>query len=375
MSSPISNRSLVHLCLVGDKKLEDDLLRWSAEAFPGALVMQFWGMDTALPFGRFDVFIASLTTSTWSRARHVSPLGPAPLRSDAWPYGFPWLNEEQRNLAEHANLQFRHAVGALKEAAQIFPAAKLFFLFPEDLGSAPGGRPASPWQLAPLRRMATELGLLRSAVFQCEFGACDWASPLGILSCPPLRGSRVRQGWPLFLGDANFKYIGPLPRVCSCPNPHRPHHKEGGDDLRRTDGSILSKNFALWLLAKTLHLEPETAGLFQAGSSSLAARRSTGDILTSDTDDATLDPGVSDYEGPFDELDFGDFGIRQEQQQKDTFEEGETRKTLTRDQRTERTSQPKGIDKPEAVTKKSFCTASERYRLNLLTKKSVCTSE
>ena len=99
----------------------------------------------------------------------------------------------------------------------------------------------------------------------------------------------------------------------------------------------------------------------------------TGDILTSDTDDATLDPGVSDYEGPFDELDFGDFGIRQEQQQKDTFEEGETRKTLTRDQRTERTSQPKGIEKLEAVTKKSFCTASDC--LSLLRRVSAQASE
>ena len=372
MTPSNSKRSPVHVCIVGEKKLEDDLLRWSTEAFPGAFSMQFWGMNDALPSGRCDAFIASLATTTWSRARHVSPLGPSPMRSDAWPYGFPWLNDGQRQLAEQANVQFHFVTDALKEAVKHFPLAELFFLFPEDLGNAPGGRPASPWQLGPLRRMATELGLLRSAVYQCEFGPSEWASPLGVLCCPPLRGSRVRHGWPLFLGNSNHQYIGPLPRRCSCLAPHSPHRKLGGDDLRKADGSSLSKGFASWLLSRILHRKTHTAGLFQTGSSFPAARRPStedaklpgtsggDDSISTDTDDHTLDPGVSEYEGPFVELDVDDLGTRHERQQNDKREERETRKTRARIQRTKGVSQSGDVEKIEAATKKSDSIASAR---------------
>ena len=185
MNLPVNVHLRAHVCVLGDRNLADYRLLRARTDLPRDISMQFWGLNSPPFCGEIDAFIASVSSSTWARAGNVSPLGPQLVRFDSWPWGFPWLPESVKEPIELANSQLWWAISALKEASVCHPFAGLYFLFPGDLGQAHGGRPASPWQLDLFRRAATELGLFRTALFQCEFGVLPWPSPLGVLSCPP----------------------------------------------------------------------------------------------------------------------------------------------------------------------------------------------
>ena len=81
-------------------------------------------------------FLASPPLETISRARRKRP-GPAPLRSEAWPSGFPWLTDDNRAKVDAANRMFDRCV----EAASICASAGGCFLLenPEDLGATKNG--------------------------------------------------------------------------------------------------------------------------------------------------------------------------------------------------------------------------------------------
>ena len=83
--------------------------------------------------------------------------------------------------------------------------------FPEDLGRAALGVPASIWQRAELRALPD---VERRAIFQCEVASVDYSKATGILTdiVGFFEEFPSHAGWPSF--DPNWVYLGPLPQVC-----------------------------------------------------------------------------------------------------------------------------------------------------------------
>ena len=55
---------------------------------------------TKIRNGEFDIIIMSPPCSTWSRAVWANRLGPKPVRSREFPFGFPWLKGDLKEKAE-----------------------------------------------------------------------------------------------------------------------------------------------------------------------------------------------------------------------------------------------------------------------------------
>ena len=180
------------------------------------------------------IFLASPPLETMSRARHKRP-GPAPLRSEAWPSGFPWLTDDNKAKVDTANRLFDRCV----EAASVCASAGGCFLLenPEDLGATKDGeRPASFWQLSQVRDLQVQHTAMTFAYFRCSFGAPS-AKPSRILCNSHLLCDTPPPYcvWPTF--DAQGRYTGPLPPRC----PHSHHPKP-----------LVGRSGRLWISASSL---------------------------------------------------------------------------------------------------------------------------
>ena len=140
----------------------------------------------AILSGHFQFQVFAPPCNTWTRAVWANHNGPRPLRSAAYPLGFPWLTRENRAKAEVGNNLVHFAARCL-EASRGARLRGMFshaiFEFPEDLGRAQLGTPASLWQRDDLKAIA-EGKLWRGAFFQCQWGGTDYAKPTGILTSP-----------------------------------------------------------------------------------------------------------------------------------------------------------------------------------------------
>ena len=192
---------------------EVDILRSAQHDLSLKRVQEFY-LDQ-LRVGLYDVLVASPPCSTWSRAPWANRLGPAPLRSEAHPWGFPWLGARRGHLRDLANSLAHFAVDAM--VLQLRSGRAAVLEQPEDLGAVRDGhwhghRPASMWQLAEVRGLTDLDDVHTVALFQSDFGA-PWAKPTRLLGRLPGLGSdpRFYKGWPTF-DDAGL-YCGPLPRA------------------------------------------------------------------------------------------------------------------------------------------------------------------
>ncbi len=186
-------------------------------------------------------------TATWARSRHRRPTGPQPLRNASWPWGFPWLEARERSKVDANNDQLRLTFRWMNDCIHRHPASPIVFIHPEDLGIAENGHPASIWQLPELRLWANKWGLKRYGTYQCNFGDADWPHPVGVLSTHPLPHSMFTPGWPI-LDQLTGKYLGPLPRQCSCPpNKHKSEADLGTRALRHRSSSLLQIDFLRYL--------------------------------------------------------------------------------------------------------------------------------
>ncbi|CAE7193933.1 unnamed protein product [Symbiodinium sp. CCMP2592] len=163
------------------------------------------------------IFLASPPLETMSRARHKRP-GPAPLRSESWPTGFPWLSDDNRIKVEKANSLFQRCVEAASACAS---AGGCFVLeSPEDLGATKDGeRPASFWQLPQVRDLQVQHNATTWAYFRCAFGAPTAKPSRFLCNSEKLKHQLPPNSvWPTF--DAEGCYTGPLPP--RCPHSHHP---------------------------------------------------------------------------------------------------------------------------------------------------------
>ena len=169
--------------------------------------------------GDYDVAVISPPCNTYSRARMQwknSP-GPRPVRNATYPWGFPWLGASNKALVRTHNFFIRKTL----ELCGHLHFCNRFFLIehPEDLGIVGQDRPASIWQLPETRSLAQVSGAHTWAIHQCEYGAST-TKPTRFLSNILKAAQQQHQGWPQF--DADFHYVGPLPKQCS----HKFHVKK-----------------------------------------------------------------------------------------------------------------------------------------------------
>eukprot|EP00435_Cladocopium_sp_Y103_P018494 s3398_g4.t1 len=92
------------------------------------------------------VVIVSPPCNTFSRARFQfrQHPGPKPLRTKAWPRGFPWLGNVHKKLVAEANFFVEQCLRACDCAASV--GGWFLLEHPEDLGLVEGEHPGSIWQ-------------------------------------------------------------------------------------------------------------------------------------------------------------------------------------------------------------------------------------
>ena len=176
--------------------------------------------------------------STHSRIVWASALGPPPLRSKAYPLGFPWLKQRQKDKVYAANI-FIDFTPALMRAAAVAKTTnyvRCLLEQPEDSGAMPHGSgvPASIWQLDKIRNL--------SAGSDVKISSRSGSASSGPItrsrraSCRTSRTCRQQAtpgpGWPRF--SQHDAYLGPLPKACGHMRRHRLVRKPGDAGFKTT---------------------------------------------------------------------------------------------------------------------------------------------
>ena len=163
--------------------------------------------------------IVSPPCNTFSRARfHRRRPGPKPLRTRAWPRGFPLLSTANKRKVDEANFFVDQCIRACECAAN---HSGFFFLeHPEDLGTVDGERPGSIWQWTEILEFIPKFGACCFAIHQCKFGAIT-PKPMRLLTNMEVSDKRCHFALPKF--DKHGCYRGPLPRKCG--HVHKQEHK------------------------------------------------------------------------------------------------------------------------------------------------------
>ena len=160
--------------------------------------------------------IVSPPCNTFSRARFQRRHpGPRPVRTKAWPRGFPWLSNANKQKVAEANFFVDKCIEACERAAN----SNGFFILehPEDLGVVDDEHPGSIWQWPEILELIPKCNACCFAIHQCRFGAIT-PKPTRLLTNLQVSDSRCHMSLPKF--DRSGFYKGPLPRKCG----HRHSH-------------------------------------------------------------------------------------------------------------------------------------------------------
>ena len=238
ISSSLDDRPLTVFYLFAGVSRKNDVGSWLKQSWQGTLILHEIDLlrnpTHDLSDAEFqeslltdiedcDVVITTPPCSTHSRASWSNSFGPRPLRSRAWPLGFPWLAGKVKAKAELANTLVEFSwrivqlVMRLRRECKHFPFCLLEH--PEDLGNVkygnPGSCPASIWQ-GRMCKLAVKESWHCIGIRQCDFDA-PTPKPTRLLISPD--GSSWLKFFPLGvdllpvfndLGD----YVGPIKR-CS----------------------------------------------------------------------------------------------------------------------------------------------------------------
>ena len=160
--------------------------------------------------------IVSPPCNTFSRARFQRRHpGPRPVRTKAWPRGFPWLSNANKQKVAEANFFVDKCIEACERAAN----SNGFFILehPEDLGVVDDEHPGSIWQWQEVLELIPKCNACCFAIHQCRFGAIT-PKPTRLLTNLQVTDPRCHKSLPKF--DRLGFYKGPLPRKCG----HRHSH-------------------------------------------------------------------------------------------------------------------------------------------------------
>ena len=160
--------------------------------------------------------IVSPPCNTFSRARFQRRHpGPRPLRTKAWPRGFPWLSNANKQKVDEANFFVDKCLEACEHAVNF----NGYFILehPEDLGVVDEEHPGSIWQWREVLDLIPRCKASCFAIHQCKFGAIT-PKPTRLLTNLKVSDTRCHFSLPRL--DKLGYYKGPLPRKCG----HRHSH-------------------------------------------------------------------------------------------------------------------------------------------------------
>ena len=155
---------------------------------------------------RYEVVVASPPCSSFSRVRSANREGPPPLRSQRYPFGYPWLKGKAKHEVRNANKLVDFTVRILQ--SQLEAGLKVVLEHPEDLGRRRNNaRPASIWQWPKVKSLASSSSVVWGALYQSDFGS-QFLKPTRILSNLLGIENILKVGPPAF--DMHGSYVGPL---------------------------------------------------------------------------------------------------------------------------------------------------------------------
>jgi len=163
--------------------------------------------------GKYDVVVVTPPCNSFSRAMcntHATP-GPVPVRNVYYPWGFPWLTGNNKQLVTDHNFLLTQCFTTMDVCMEM--GCDFLFEDPEDLGvTSTGEHPASVWQLEQMWKLVDIHQATTFAIYQCHFGAQS-PKPTRFVTSIQLAKSFPCQGWPQF--DELRNYLGQLPQSCS----------------------------------------------------------------------------------------------------------------------------------------------------------------
>ena len=162
----------------------------------------------------FDLVLIALPSKGMSRKLFANKLGPSPLRSKSYPYGYPWLSQHSKSVNDAVSIEAAFVL-ALALATLTQNNTALALLAAEERGKAFSGEPCSWWQTEEVR-LLSELGATRSALYSCELVQKwtkqnrDKPGSMGIMTNFGVQCPELHEGWPQ-LSETSPSYMGPLP--------------------------------------------------------------------------------------------------------------------------------------------------------------------
>ena len=227
---------------------EIDLLR---DRIGGDLSSEEMQASHILKVAMVDWAIVTPPCHTHSRAPWSNNFGPCPVRSKAYPRGFPWLDKVLAAKAELANnlVDFTWKMMSAVQAQRSSRWCSGLAEHPEDFGIVhswdPCSIPASIWQMQEPHDLVEIHGWQTRAFHQAPFGA-KTAKGTRILFCEGCFSELGVEGWPTF--SAQGRYSGPLEHMAN-PGGYSMMRKAGDSGAFKTSESaaypsLLCKFFA-----------------------------------------------------------------------------------------------------------------------------------
>ena len=245
------------------KVLEVDLLR-SPEH--DVTVAAFWNsIIIQIKDRMWAVVVVTPPCNTHSRARNANHAGPPPVRSKAFPYGYPWLSGLHLQEVTLAN----HFIDITFEACEAAFSVGAAFLIqhPEDLGATSDfQQPASIFGITEMHALVKRTRAKTAAFHQCPWGAPS-SKPTRVVSTLDLKNPEddnvLYYTWPIF--DKWGTYKGPLPRNCGHRHQgllgRRPSGRNAGS-FRTSGSASYPANMCKWIVDMIFRFCVESAATF-----------------------------------------------------------------------------------------------------------------
>ena len=152
---------------------EIDLLRPGSNHDLGIHTLQVQWLSK---LGEYNAILVTPPCASFSRVTWANSRGPPPVRSAAFPRGFPWLSKLHQDKAELGNILTDFSWSVLEKVQELCTRSNVtgFAEHPEDLGRVrgrgPADIPASIWQATRFAALVRQ-GWWSGAFRQDKFGA------------------------------------------------------------------------------------------------------------------------------------------------------------------------------------------------------------
>ena len=142
------------------------------------------------------------------------------------------------------------ALSGCAEQTLLSNKARLFLMFPEDLGGHSQEGPSSMWDLRDFQVLHRVNEACRGAGFTCQLGQAEFRRPVGILTKIAGLFDKLYKGWPcLTRHNEDLQYRGRLPNHCPCvPSHQNLEGVDAADHFVSASSYTLGERFWSWIV-------------------------------------------------------------------------------------------------------------------------------